>query len=130
MTCHVSAKVVRLIHTLIVMARPSWKAFKGLMRIIAWMYQERCRGIRDSRDGNRIPAWLVDSSAKADPYDQKCEFGATGMWMGGPIMDISKKLSHISLATQTAEYMTMAFAYQALVWMRQLFQDMDLKLLG
>ena len=41
-------------------------------------------------------------------------------------MDISKKLSHISLATQTAEYMAMAFAHQALVWMRQLFQEMDL----
>ena len=109
-----------------VMARPSWKAFHGLMRIIAWMYQERCRGIRYSRDGNSIPAWLVDSSAKADPYDQKCQYGAVGLWMGGPIMDISKKLTHISLATQTAEYMAMAFAHQAMVWMRQLFQEMDL----
>ena len=98
-----------------VMARPSWKAFHGLMRIIAWMYQERCRGIRYSRDGNSIPAWLVDSSAKADPYDQKCQYGAVGLWMGGPIMDISKKLTHISLATQTAEYTVMAFAHQARV---------------
>jgi hypothetical protein len=46
--------------------------------------------------------------------------------MGGLIMDISKKLTHISLATQTAEYMVMAFAHQAMVWMRQLFQEMDL----
>ena len=66
-----------------VMARPSWKAFQGLMRVIAWMYQERCRGIRYSRDGNSIPAWLVDSSAKADPYDHKCQYGAVGLWMGG-----------------------------------------------
>ena len=109
-----------------VMARPSWKAFQGLMRMIAWMYQERSRGIRYSKDGNSIPAWLVDSSAKADPYDHKCQYGACGMWMGGPIMDISKKLTHISLATQTAEYMAMAFAHQAMVWMRQLFQEMDL----
>ena len=39
-------------------------------------------------------------------------------------MDISKRLTHISLATQTAEYMAMAFAHQAMVWMRQLFQDL------
>ena len=41
-------------------------------------------------------------------------------------MDISKKLTHTSLATQTAEYMAMAFAHQAMVWMRQLFQETDL----
>ena len=41
-------------------------------------------------------------------------------------MDISKKLTQIGLATQTAEYMTMAFTHQTMVWMRQVFQEMDL----
>ena len=41
-------------------------------------------------------------------------------------MDISKKLTHISLATQTAEYMAMAFAHQSMAWTRQLFQEMHL----
>ena len=42
------------------------------------------------------------------------------------ISNISKKLTHISLATQAAECMVMAFAHQAMVWMRQLFHEMDL----
>ena len=94
--------------------------------MLKWMLQQRQVGVKFSFDGNRIPVGFVDASNKPDAADGKCQYGFNLMWMGGPIMEISKKLRHIGLSSEHNEYMAMCFANQAIVWMRQLFMEMGL----
>ena len=109
-----------------VMAKPSWKAFYALMHMIKWMRQHKARGVKYSAGVNTVPLWLVDASNKPDPADGKCQYGVACMFMGGPILEHSKKLKHVGLSSQHNEYMAMAFANQSIVWMRQLFEEMGL----
>ena len=53
---------------------------------------------------------MVDASNKPDPADGKCQYGVACMFMGGPILENSKKLKHVGLSSQHNEYMAMAFA--------------------
>jgi len=107
-----------------VMSRPSWKAFYEAMGMIQWMYEHRTTGIRFTRGVNLVPMGMVDASNKPDPKDGKCQFGYVFMFMGGPIMDLSKKLRHIGLSSEHNEYMALAFAHQGLVWLRQLLTEL------
>ena len=109
-----------------VMARPSWAAWNAGLHMLKWMLQQRQVGIKFSSDGNLTPVGFVDASNKPDAADGKCQYGFNLMWMGGPIMEISKKLRHIGLSSEHNEYMAMCFANQAIVWMRQLFMEMGL----
>ena len=110
-----------------VMSRPSWECFKVAMQMIAWIYQNRTQGLKFTRNVCTLPLGLVDASNKPDPKDGKCQYGWVFMWMGAAVMDSSKKLRHIGLSSEHNEYMAMHFAHQALVWMRQLFQEMGLE---
>jgi hypothetical protein len=109
-----------------VMAKPSWKAFYQAMQMIAWIYANRTSGMKFSRGVNTRPVGLVDASNKPDPVDGKCQFGYVIMWMGAPVMDVSKKLRHIGLSSEHNEYMAMHFAHQGLVWFRQLLGELGL----
>ena len=109
-----------------VMSKPSWACFRVAMQMIAWMYQNRTQGLKFTRNVCKLPIGLVDASNKPDPKDGKCQYGWVFMWMGAAAMDSSKKLRHIGLSSEHNEYMAMHFAHQALVWMRQLFQEMGL----
>ena len=108
------------------MAKPSWKAFQALMHMIKWMEQNKARGIKFTAGVNTVPLWLADASNNPDPADGKCQYGVSCMFMGGPILEHSKKLKHVGLSSQHNEYMAMAFANQSIVWMRQLFEEMGL----
>ena len=109
-----------------VMSKPSWEAFKALMHMIKWMEQNKARGIKYTAGVNTVPLWLVDASNKPDPADGKCQYGVACMFMGGPILEHSRKLKHVGLSSQHNEYMAMAFANQSIVWMRQLLEEMGL----
>ena len=110
-----------------VMAKPSRAAFTALMQMIAWMHKHRHRGIKFTAGINNIPMYLVDASNKPDPADGKCQYGYVCMWLGGPLLEHSKKLRHIGLSSQHNEYMAMHFANQSIVWLRQLLEEMGLK---
>ena len=86
-----------------VMAKPSWKAFYALVHMIKWMRQHKARGVKYSAGVNTVPLWLVDASNKPDPADGKCQYGVACMFMGGPILEHSKKLKHVGLSSQHNE---------------------------
>ena len=109
-----------------VMAKPSRAAFQALMQMIAWIYKHRSRGIKFTADVNPTPVYLVDASNKPDPADGKCQFGYVCMWMGGPLLEHSKKLRHIGLSSQHNKHMPMHFANRSIVWLRQLLEEMGL----
>ena len=109
-----------------VMAKPNWAAFNEAMNLIAWLYDTRTVGIKFSKCGNNIPFGMVDASNKPDPADGKAQFGGVFMFMGGSVLDISRKLRHCGLSSAHNEYMAMYYVHQALVWFRQLIVEMGL----
>ena len=48
------------------------------------------------------------------------------MWMGGPIVAVSRKLSHVGLSAAQNEYMGLHWCNRTTVWMRDVFEDMEL----
>ena len=57
------------------------------------MRQHKARGVKYSAGVNTVPLWLVDASNKPDPADGKRQYGVACMFMGGPILEHSKKLN-------------------------------------
>ena len=109
-----------------VMAKPSWRAFYAAMYMIKWIHEHRTQGLMFTQGINLIPLVLVDASNKPDPYDKHCQYAYLIMMMGGPVSAISKKLRHVGLSSEHNEYMALAFAMQALVWLRQLFEELNM----
>ena len=109
-----------------VMSRPSWKVFYGAMQMLRWIYERRMQGIKFTQGVCILPLGFVDASNKPDPQDGKCQFGYVFMFMGGPIMELSKKLRHAGLSSEHNGYMALHFAHQALIWLRQLLEELGL----
>ena len=109
-----------------VMAKPSWRAFYAAMHMIKWIHEHRTQGIMFTQGVNLIPLVLVDASNKPDIYDMHCQYAYVIMMMGGPVSAISKKCRHMGLSSEHNEYMALAFAMQALVWLRQLFEELGM----
>jgi len=110
-----------------VMANPSWKAFNAAMQLIAYLYQNRMEGIKFSRNGNKTMMGFVDASNKPDIMDDGfAQWGCVFTWMGGPICEISKKLTQVGLSSGHTEYMAMYYAHQQLDWIRNLLTEMGL----
>ena len=106
-----------------VMSYPSKKAFKAAMHMIRYMAQRAHRGIRFSRDGNAIPMGMFDASNKAHMDSSLAHGGYFSHWMGGPIMAWSKKLRHVGHSSEHNEYMAMAALCKAIIWLRQLLNE-------
>jgi hypothetical protein len=110
-----------------VMANPSWKAFNAAMQLIAYLYKNRMEGIKFSRSGNKTMMGFVDASNKPDIMDDGfAQWGCVFTWMGGPICEISKKLTQVGLSSGHTEYMAMYYAHQQLDWIRNLLTEMGL----
>jgi hypothetical protein len=107
-----------------VMAKPSWKAFKAAMHSINYMVQRKDRGVKFSANGNKSPVGMSDASNKAPPEDRLCYHGWVIMWAGGPIASASKKLTNVGTSSEQNEYMGMFYAIKAIVWLRQLMEEM------
>ena len=70
---------------------------------------------------------MSDASNKPDPHDSKRAYGACGMWMGGPLIAVAKKLERSSSATAANEYMALSHATKNAVWLRYLLEFMGLR---
>ena len=109
-----------------VMSRPSYKSWDEGIRILAWLRDNRSRGIKFSSEGNPYPISYSDASNKPDPLDGLSQYGYVVMWMGGPVMWSSKKLAHVGLSAYHNEYMALRHALSAVIWLRSLFIDINL----
>ena len=109
-----------------VMSCPSERAWREGLRILAWLRDNRSRGIKFSSQGNPHPIAYSDASNKPDPLDGLSQYGYCVMWMGGPVMWSSKKLAHVGLSAYHNEYMALRHALSSVVWMRNLFDDINL----
>ena len=96
--------------------------------MLQWLKQERCRGIMFSSEGNKVPVAFSDASNVIDPADCLVQAGYNIQLAGGPIMYSSQKLKHIAPtgATSHVEYMGISQCCQAVVWLRQLLQEIQL----
>ena len=93
------------------------------MHLIAWMYQHREIGITFRSDSNKVPLVMSDASNKGDPNDSKRAYGYCCIWMGGPVVMVSKKMDHSSSATAANQYMALSQATKAAIWLRQLLNE-------
>ena len=110
-----------------VMARPTEEFWNNAVHMMNYMYQNRHRGIKFSSTGNRVPVAHVDASNKPDPSDGKCQYGFDVMLAGGPIIAVSKKLSHIGLSAAHNEYMALHWCNRQVMWLRQLLTEIGLR---
>ena len=107
-----------------VMAKPTYKAFRAAMHMIAYLNQIKHRGIRFGLDGNHLPLCQSDASNKPDPADGLAQAGFVISWFGGPVATQSKKLKHVGLSSEHNEYMGITAAVKRVVWLRQLLSEL------
>ena len=115
-----TAQVCRL------MSKPNKRAWDCACRILSYMYHKRKEGIRYRADGCNYLQCYYDSSHKADPTDGKAQYGWVITLMNGPIEWNSKKHNHVGISSSHNEYMALSHATKAVMWMRQLLQEMKL----
>jgi hypothetical protein len=106
-----------------VMAIPGQKAWDSAMHMIAYLEQHCTEGIKFTAKGNAIPVCMVDASNKPDPFDGLCQAGFCVLMGGGPVISKSFKLKHVGLSSEHNEYMGLTAALRAIVWLRQLLQE-------
>ena len=106
-----------------VMSCPSEKAFKAIMSSIAYIGQRSKRGIRFSHGGNCIPFAMFDASNKPKPDSAIAQGGYVIFMMNGPICTASKSNGHIGHSSEHNEYMAMARCSKAVIWLRQLLEE-------
>ena len=109
-----------------VMAKPSRKAWKSAMYMIAWMRANRTRGIQFSTKGNDDPIVFSDASFNPDPNDGLSQYGWVTMWKGGPIASCSKKLAHVGMSAFHNEYMALRHGACDAMWIRNLLNDIGI----
>ena len=106
------------------MSRPTEEFWSAAVHMMNYMHQNRHRGVKFSKCGNKFPVAMVDASNKPDPTDSKCQYGYYIMYAGGPIIAVSKKLSHIGLSAAHNEYMALHWCNRHVVWLRSLLVEM------
>ena len=107
-----------------VVATPTEYAWSGAVHMLNFMYQNKLKGIMFNSGGSLAPYFTVDASNKPDPTDSKCQYGLVGHWQGGPIISVSRKLSHVGLSAAHNEYMAIHWAVRHCQWMRDLLREM------
>ena len=110
------------------MSRPTKKAWDAGIHMVKWLRQNRDRGIIFRSSGNFEPIAFSDASDKSDPADGLAQAGFNIMMAGGPVIFSSKKLKHCApnCASSHVEYMAMSHCNQSIVWLRQLFMELEL----
>ena len=105
------------------MAKPSEKAWTAAMHMIAYMNENKTKGIKFSNDAPMQPAVFSDASNKPDPFDGLSRYGFSITMSGGPISFGSKKLPHVGLSAFHNEYMALRYSATGAVWLRQILQE-------
>ena len=113
-----------------VMSKPTENAWTEACHMLTYMIQHKTNSIKYSSEGNMMPIAFVDASNKADPADSKCQYGYTHLWMGGSVIAVSKKLSHVGLSAAHNEYMAVHWANRHTAWLRDLLAEMEIDEIG
>ena len=108
------------------MAAPTRDAFKAAMYMMAYMRDNKDKGIQFTSDGNEEPIVFSDAAFNPDQDDGLSQYGYCVMWMGGPIAASSKKLAHVGLSAFHNEYMAIRHAAAEAMWVRNLLTEMGL----
>ena len=94
------------------------------LQTLAYLDSQRDRGIRFNSADSGTPVCFYDSSSKRDPKDSHAQYGWVIMMFGGPVMWSAKKHNHSGRSTTDDEYMAMAHASNAVLWIRSLLDEM------
>ena len=109
-----------------VMSRPSEKAWKFAMHMLAWLCAEKDRGIVFSSDRDVTPMATVDASLDPDLRDGKVRAGHIVQMSGGPVCFASNKIQKVAFSIPGAEYMQQRTCGVDIVWLRSLLQEIGL----
>ena len=106
-----------------------------MMHMVAWMIEQKHRGVRFNADGNRIPVACMDASNKQDPKSGKCQYGFGIRMAGGPFITHSALLQNVGYGAPAQEHMAlsecaghtpMRWACATVLWMRRLLTEIGL----
>ena len=106
-----------------VMSKPSKKAWKHAMQCLAWIRDQRTRGILFRENGNNELQVCVDASNKADKKDSRCQYGVYRRWKGGPILTHSSKLPGVGYGAPGNEYMAVRWAAVSINMLREMMKE-------
>ena len=93
------------------------------MQCLAWIRDQRTRGILFRENGNNELQVCVDASNKADKKDSRCQYGVYGRWKGGPILTHSSKLPGVGYGAPGNEYMAVRWAAVSINMLREMMKE-------
>ena len=109
-----------------VMSKPTEKAWSYAMHMLAWMRENKDRGILFSSDNDCTPMATVDASLEVDLHDGRTRAGHDIVMSGGPVVARSAKLQKVAFAIPGAEYMQLRNCSVDVIWLRQLLKEIGL----
>ena len=109
-------------------ANPTDAAIEAVYHLIGYLYGVKDQGITFKRvAGTPKLVCFYDASNKGDPADgDKAQAGFIVFLGTGPVDWRSFRLTHVGLSAQHNEYMSLAHASQAVLYVRYLLEDMGL----
>lgn len=110
-----------------VMSKPSEQAWSYAMHVLAWLRDNRNRGIVFKSDGDAEPMATVDASLDIDLHDGRTRAGHDITMAGGPLTAKCKKLQKVAYSIPGAEYMQMRNAGVDIMWLRILLGEIGLQ---
>lgn len=110
-----------------VMSKPSEKAWRHCMQMVAWLRSQKTRGMRFRSDRNEHGlVSLCDASNKPDPHDSRVHHGNILQWKGGTCAALSEKHTRSVYGTPAGEYMAIRAAAAKVKFFRNLFSEVGL----
>jgi len=106
------------------MAAPSEEALRCALHMVAYQYGARHQGIRYRRVDAPELVGYYDASNKLDPIDGKAMAGHVIFLGHGPVEWRAQRLPHVGQSAQHNEYMELARATKAAVYLRQFIAEM------
>ena len=108
-----------------VMSKPSHKAWRHCMQMVAWLRDHRTRGVQFRSDYNEHGLVAAcDASFNPDKKDSKCQHSNVVLFCG-PISMTSSKLTH-GWGSPANEYMAIRWAAAKVRKFRNIFEELSL----
>ena len=107
------------------MSKPSARAFKLAMGVIAWLRDNQDTGILYRSDGNPIPIAYYDAAHNQYSSDRKAHHGSSIHLFGGPISVDSKKHDDTGDSTPYNEYMALFHCARRVIWVRNIIREVN-----
>jgi hypothetical protein len=108
-----------------VMSKPSEFAWILAMDVIAWLRDNKEKGILYSSAGNRVPVAFYDSSHSQYHDDRRAHHCCLVHLFGGPISIDSKKHDDLGDSTPYNEYMALFHSIRRSDWVTHLLQEIS-----